>query len=346
MIDRIICLFYDDLVVQHMFSNPYNSRKPMPSFFGMVLIAIVPLLTTSTAWGQEQSITKPPIIDVAFSPDGKSLVSCSQEGLQVFSWPKLLLKKTLQVSFANLQCFEFSPNGDRLAIGGGNPSEEGIVEVFSWPECKSQIKLSGHDDSIMSVVWQGNKNLVSAGLDRLLILWDLETQKRVRSYQGHSRGISSACILKNEIMVTGGYDQSVRVWDVKSGKLVRSLNQHSKPVNSIAVCPVSAVRPMVATAAGDRSIRFWQPTIGRMMRYVRLESEPLDIAWINESRVVASCIDGKARVVDTENVKVIQTIQVIKGWAYAVAVHPSDGTIAIAGSAGLLKRVSLQNKKM
>ena len=99
---------------------------------------------------------------------------------------------------------------------------------------------------------------------------------------------------------------------------------------------------MVATAAGDRTIRFWQPTIGRMMRYVRLESKPLDIAWINVARIVASCVDGQARVVDTENVKVIQTIPVIKGWAYAVAVHPSDGTIAIAGSDGQLHRVGLQ----
>ena len=98
----------------------------------------------------------------------------------------------------------------------------------------------------------------------------------------------------------------------------------------------------LATAAGDRTIRFWQPSIGRMMRYVRLESEPLDIAWTGESQIIASCVDGKARVVDTANVKVLQTIPVIKGWAYAVVTHPNDGSIAIAGSDGQLHRVGLQ----
>ena len=121
-----------------------------------------------------------------------------------------------------------------------------------------------------------------------------------------------------------------------------SLNQHSKPINSMAVCPASAGKPMVATAAEDRTIRFWQPTIGRMMRYVRLDSEPLDIAWMSESQIVARCVDGQARVVDTDNVEVLHTIPVIKGWAYAVARHPHDGTLAIAGSDGQLRRVGLQ----
>ena len=110
----------------------------------------------------------------------------------------------------------------------------------------------------------------------------------------------------------------------------------------MAVCPASSGKPMVATAAGDRTIRFWQPTIGRMMRYVRLDAEPLDIAWINKSLIVASCVDGRARVVDTENVKVLRTIPVIKGWAYAVAHHPHDGTLAIGGSDGQIQRVGLQ----
>ena len=304
---------------------------------GFLAISMVSLFATPTLRGQA-----PPITDIAFAPDGKSLISCSQKGLQIFSWPDLRLQKTVQASFANLHCLEFSPAGNRLAVGGGNPSEEGVVEVFSWPGCKLQKKLSSHEDSVVSVAWTRNKNLVSASLDRLLIQWDLETGKAVRTYRGHSRGVSSACVLENGELVTAGQDHSVRVWDGDTGALIRSLNQHSKPVNSISACPASADRPMVATAAGDRTIRFWQPTIGRMMRYVRLKSEPLDMAWINETLIVASCVDGQARVVDTENVKVLQAIPAIKGWANAVASHPKDGTIAIAGSDGQLRRVGIQ----
>ena len=306
------------------------------SSIGMLAILFVSLLGASTTRGQT-----PPITDITFAPDGKSLVACSQEGLRVFTWPELMSQKKVKVTFANLHCVVFSLDGTRLAVGGGNPSEEGVVEVFSWPELKSHTKLSNHNDSVVSVAWRSNTRLVSASLDRLLNLWDLGTQETVRTYRGHSRGVTSTCILKNGQVVSAGYDQSVRVWHGETGALVQSLNQHSKPVHAMSVCPTSEGHPMVATAAGDRTIRFWQPTIGRMKRYVRLDSEPLDIDWISGTRILAGCIDGQARVVDTENVKVLKTIPSIKGWAYAVAAHPNDGTFAIAGSDGQLRRYGL-----
>ena len=99
---------------------------------------------------------------------------------------------------------------------------------------------------------------------------------------------------------------------------------------------------MVASAAGDRTIRFWQPTIGRMVRYVRLEAEPLNIAWKNDgSRILAACVDGRIHVIDPEEVIVTQTVRAIDGWAYAIAVHPSDGSVAVGGTDGRIRKVEL-----
>jgi WD40 repeat protein len=311
----------------------YHVTANVP-FMAAVMIL---LLCSSSTFGQE-----PPITDIAFAPDGNSIVCCSQKGLQVFQWPELKFMMKCDVSFDNLHCVTYSPDGKSLAVAGGYPSEEGIVQVFTWPELKLNANFSAHDDSVVSLTWQGNRHLTSAGLDRVLKRWDVTTEIPVLTYHGHSRGVRSACILSTGELVTAGNDHSVRVWDTDKGTLIRTLNQHSRPINSISVCPISVGRPMIATAAGDRSIRFWQPTIGRMMRYIRLESEPLDICWISETVMVASCVDGQARIVDTESVEVLQIIPVIKGWAYAVAAHPSDGTIAIAGSNGQIRRVQLK----
>lgn len=284
----------------------------------------------------------PPITDIAFAPDGNSIVCCSQKGLQVLKWPELTSVKKVDVSFDNLHCVTYSPDGKKLAVGGGYPSEQGIVEIFTWPECKQQTHFSAHDDSVVSLTWQGNRYLTSAGLDRVLKRWDLSTVKPVLHYEGHSRGVRTARTLATGQMVTAGNDHSIRIWDIETGALIRTMNQHSKPIYCISVCPVSAGRPLIATAAGDRTIRFWQPTIGRMMRYIRLESEPLDICWTSETQLVASCADGQLRVIDSENVKIRETIPVLKGWAYAVAAHPKDGTIAIAGSNGKIRRVHVK----
>jgi len=99
---------------------------------------------------------------------------------------------------------------------------------------------------------------------------------------------------------------------------------------------------MVASAAGDRTIRFWQPTIGRMVRYVRLESAPLEIAWLNdESHIAAACIDGRVRIIDADTVEVRMDLPALDAWAYALAVHPTDGSLALGGPDGQVRRVTI-----
>ncbi|MEC9094654.1 MAG: WD40 repeat domain-containing protein [Planctomycetota bacterium] len=298
--------------------------------------AIVSCLVICPLQGQSPSVT-----DIAFAPDGKTVLCSSQKGIQVYTWPRLALQNTIQINMPNVHCIVFSPDGKQLAVGGGHPSESGAVETYTWPQCHLVTTLGNHDDAVLSVAWRGNQRLVSASHDRSLTEWNLKTQKPIKHYRGHSRGITSICILKNGEIVSVGHDQSVRVWDPESTELIRSLNQHTRGIQALAICPNHSEKPMIATAAADRTLRFWQPTIGRLMRYIRLGSEPLAIAWVNESQVIASCVDGQARLIDSDNVKILQTIPGVKGWAYAIAVHPNDGSFAIAGSNGQLRRVKL-----
>ena len=291
--------------------------------------------------------TGPPITAVRFAPDGKSVVAASQAGLHVFSWPGLKRQRTIKTAAPNLHCIAFSPNGKQLAVGGGNPSEDGSVEIFSWPAAKSLVTFQGHDDSVRSIGWQNNTQLFSASIDRQIKLWNLgKKDKAILTLKGHSRSVDTICLLKEgKTLVSAGIDQSLRVWDLPSGKLRRSLSQHTKPVHALALRPAEDGLPMVASAASDRTIRFWQPTIGRMVRYIRLDVEPLDIAWLrNGSQVVAACVDGHIRVIDADEVKVTQTLPAINGWAYTLAVHPADGNIVVAGADGQIQRIELKSE--
>jgi WD40 repeat protein len=301
--------------------------------FGSLLLFC--LVTPATA-------TEPPITDLAFAPDGKVVVACSQSGVQIFSWPELKRQRTIKRSAANLHCLAFSPDGTHLAVGGGVPSECGTVEVFSWPDGLLVKKLEGHDDSVRSVAWLDQSRLFTASIDREVKLWSFgKKDGATHTYAGHSRSVDAVCSLKDgRTLVSSGADQTVRVWDVESTKLLRSLSQHTQPVSSVAPRPSKEGLPMIASAAADRTIRFWQPTIGRMVRYVRLEAEPLAIAWLNDgSHIVAACVDGQVRVINADDVEVTRTIPAVKGWAYAIAVHPTDGGVAVGGSDGQLCRV-------
>ncbi|MCP4816985.1 MAG: hypothetical protein GY888_31100, partial [Planctomycetaceae bacterium] len=48
---------------------------------------------------------------------------------------------------------------------------------------------------------------------------------------------------------------------------------------------------------------------------------------------------GRVRVIDPETVKVMQELPAVEGWAYSLAVHPSDGSLVVGGQNGQLRRV-------
>jgi WD40 repeat protein len=285
---------------------------------------------------------QPPITSVAFAPDGKSAIACSQVGLQVYSWPELKRDRTIKTTAVNLHDVAFSPSGDRLAVGGGTPSESGSVEIFSWPTGKSLAVLDGHKNSVMGLAWLGESSLAAAGLDHNVILWNTRTGSPERRLEGHSRGVSSLCFLKKEkILVSAGIDRSLRVWKPGTGELIRSLSIHTRRVHNLALRPGNGGLPMVASVSDDRTVRLWQPTIGRMVRFARLKSRPLDAAWFADgSRVVVACTDGHVRVVDPVSVKVTHDIAALEGWAYSLAVHPTDGSILVGGQDGRVRRLA------
>ncbi len=305
----------------------------------LILLLVAGLASPSVA------ATRPPITAIAFAPKGQSLVAVSQSGLHIFAWPELKLTRTIKLSIPNLHAVAFSPDEKLLAVGGGSPAEEGLVSLVSWPEGELVATLDGHhDDSVRSVAWVGPSRLISASIDRTIILWDLKTREAISTLTGHSRRVNAVCLLpESQMFISTGVDRSVRVWDLKSRTLVRSLNQHTGDVQTLSLRPSPGGLPMIASGASDRTIRFWQPTIGRMVRYIRLQSEPLSMAWLPDGRrLAAACSDGHLRLVDADELKLLGDLPAIDGWAYAIQVHPSDGSIAVAGSNGQIRRIERQ----
>lgn len=291
-----------------------------------------------------QPTVMPPITALAFSHDGKSVVASSQVGLHVYDWPTLNLQRTLAVQARNIHDLAFSPDGNQLAVGGGNPATTGTIEIFSWSQGKSLRILNEHRDSVTAVAWWDASSLASASLDRDILLWDLSTGTPIQRLKGHSRGVLSLCFLDDkQTLVSTGVDQNVRVWDLTTGELIRSLNNHTLPAHDLALRPNASGLPMVASVSDDRTVRLWQPTIGRMVKFARLKEAPLNVAWLNGgSRIVAACADGTVRLVDPDSVEVTGEIHVLNGWAYSLAVHPTDGSVVVGGPNAQVRRIVLK----
>lgn len=293
-----------------------------------VLLVVVSLALSAAA-------SEPPITAIAIAPGGEQIVTASGASLRVYDGALLDQKQAFAPELPRVHALAFSPDGKRLAVGGGAPAVQGRVQILDWPSGKSIAVLGEQDDVVMSVGWLDSDRIAMAAMDGTIEVWNAGQRRKERTLEGHSRGILSLVVVgPSRRLVSAGVDRSLRVWDSATGKLQHSITIHTGTVNAMAIRPQAPTLPMVASAGDDRTVRFWQPSIGRMVRFVRLDSRPLDLAWLPDgTRVVASCVDGTLVMIDPDTVETSEPIHAGKDWIHAVEVD-TLGQRAVVGHGG------------
>jgi F-box and WD-40 domain protein 1/11 len=132
-------------------------------------------------------------------------------------------------------------------------------------------------DVIISCRLQGNY-VVSASGDGTMILWDVESCSRVRTFSGHDKGL--ACVefkvctfwlvpfisflnyqFQGDTIISGSNDRKIKVWSASSGECLLTLPGHELLVRALAY---DAVSRRLVSASYDRTIKVWEFGEGRV----------------------------------------------------------------------------------
>jgi WD40 repeat protein len=164
---------------------------------------------------------------------------------------------------------EFSPDG-RFIVGC---QDDERLRVWRFPDYREQF-LAGHRRAVYSIAFDPvTGHLVSAGVEGIVRIWDVETCEQLSEFEAHEKAIMSVIVTEDgKTIITGSKDNTIGIWDMETGDPVERLQGHTKQVNSVAV---NSNATLLASGSDDRTVRIWDISSLGLCNNITLTPEPL-----------------------------------------------------------------------
>ncbi len=235
------------------------------------------------------------VTSVAFSPDGKRIVSGSEDNT-VKVWDAATGTEALSLKghTGPVTSVAFSPDGKRIVSG----SWDNTVKVWDAEKGTEALALKGHTSGAFSLAFSPDgKRIVSAGVDNTMKVWDAAMGTESLSLPGQTNGVAFSPDSKR--IVGGSGEGTVKVWDAQKGTETLSLKGHTGPVTSVAFSPDGK---RIASGSSDKTVKIWDAGKSTATLSLKGHAGPVtSVAFSPDGqRIVSGSEDNTVKVWDAE----------------------------------------------
>jgi RNA polymerase sigma factor (sigma-70 family) len=289
-----------------------------------------------------------PLRAVAFSPDGKSVWACPEDGrVTLYDVATGKVRASLAADGGKCLAMAVSPDGRRVLLGGtidavkGKGREEGKVAA-GWVAVytASLDKAVWHHvdtAAVRAVIFSPDgKHAAAACADGHVRVIDAETGKVILApWYGHDGEAAAVAFSPDgKVLATAGADRAVKLWDLATGKELASLVGHTAKVTAVRF---SADGRLLLTAGQDGTVRLWNVAAGKELRALNAKGVRA-VAFSPDGKLIATAAeDGLATLWDMDSGRQLASLEGHRKAVNGVAFSPDGKTLATAGEDGTVK---------
>jgi RNA polymerase sigma factor (sigma-70 family) len=335
-----------------------DEGKAIPTDFatkagsGLTLIVLEREAEVSRVEQPPQQLDKPrltlagsaaPVESVAFSPDGRIVAGCAEDGSAYF-WDAATGKLRFKFDGGGQVCrsVTFSPDGKLVALTRGRTRKQagtGAVWLLDAATGKQIMSVNEHEGVTNAAAFSPDgKHLASAGDDGTIRLFDLGSQQPGLSWHGHPGKVTAVAIAPDgKRIASAGADRSVRLWDLETGKVLRALRvSQGEEITTVRFSPDGR---LLVTAGQDASARVWDVASGKELRRFMGHGERVNAAAFSPEGKLAATggADGHVKLWDQSTGKLIASYAADSKEVYSVAFSPDGKLVASGGADGNVK---------
>ncbi len=288
-----------------------------------------------TATGKEQRVLRNErgIQALAISADGARIGSGSNLGALV--WDAALGKETFTLDNREpeVSVLPFSAVGFFHLVA----LEETKCVRFLDMTTGKEVARCVHGAVVHCIAFsRDGRRIATAGIDRVVRLWDAQSGALVATLRGHEDEVSSVCFSPDgrTLVSAGNYpDSALRLWNVaeNSAKPVAVMPGHGNTSKTLAFSPDGT---RIASGSMDQTVRLWDGKTGKSLATLKGHASDIrQVAFSPDGKhLVSASHDRTLRLWDAASGNLLAVLRGHTDDVRGVAFNP-DGTLLVSASA-------------